>query len=333
MLSYRNRLLVLLVTVTILVTAIGMVSTSSTSYLSEDPGPAISLVPLVSGGRRTGKVPVERFYLTTIQVSSVNWWQYLTGSVFGHSGSWFIPTPPAKGITPAQIGVSDTLLMDSALRTAEAVAGKATGSPSMHPNGAIVVLEAHGSAWSAGLRIRDRIAAVNGKHVTSASALVGALKAVPVGGPITLGVARKGQALTIHIHHNPGVGKLGVELVTGWAGSPAASISVPGVGGPSGGLLAALALTAVEGGGDLAGPNIVAGTGTLSSSGAVGPITGAPDKVVGAERVGATVFFVPVLNAPAVEAEHPRLTVVPVNSYRAAINWLCTHGGTSPACG
>jgi PDZ domain-containing protein len=222
--------------------------------------------------------------------------------------------------------------MASALRTAEAVAGKATGSASMRPNGAIVVLESHGSAWEAGLRVHDRVVSINRRSVTSASAVVRALQVLPVGRPLSIGVIRNGTRLTLHIRSNPGVGQLGVELVTGWAGTPATSISVPGVGGPSGGLLAALALTAVEGGGDLAGPNVVAGTGTLSSSGTVGPITGAPYKVVGAEQVGATVFFVPTIDAGSVEAEHPHLTVVPVHAYRDAVNWLCSHGGTSTAC-
>jgi PDZ domain-containing protein len=48
--------------------------------------------------------------------------------------------------------------------------------------------------------------------------------------------------------------------------------------------------------GDLTAGRTIAGTGTLGPDGEVGPIGGIADKVVAAERVGATVFLVPAKN-------------------------------------
>ena len=44
---------------------------------------------------------------------------------------------------------------------------------------------------------------------------------------------------------------------------------------------------------DLTGGRTIAGTGTIDPEGRVGPIGGIADKVIGAERAGATVFLVP----------------------------------------
>ena len=48
--------------------------------------------------------------------------------------------------------------------------------------------------------------------------------------------------------------------------------------------------------GDLTEGRTIAGTGTIAPDGTVGPIGGITDKVVAAERVGATVFLVPTDN-------------------------------------
>src|SRR4029077_13569482 len=65
------------------------------------------------------------------------------------------------------------------------------------------------------------------------------------------------------------------------------------VGGPSAGLMFALGRYDELTPGDLTQGRTIAGTGTIEPSGKVGPIGGIADKVVAAERVGATVFLVP----------------------------------------
>src|SRR5436305_14675441 len=65
------------------------------------------------------------------------------------------------------------------------------------------------------------------------------------------------------------------------------------IGGPSAGLMWTLGLVDLLTPGDLTGGPVVAGTGTIDLTGKVGPIGGISQKVVAAERAGATVFFAP----------------------------------------
>jgi PDZ domain-containing protein len=73
-------------------------------------------------------------------------------------------------------------------------------------------------------------------------------------------------------------------------------ISSGDVGGPSAGLMYALGLYELMTPGDLTGGRAIAGTGTIALNGAVGPIGGIRDKVVGAEAAGDTLFLVPKQN-------------------------------------
>jgi PDZ domain-containing protein len=74
------------------------------------------------------------------------------------------------------------------------------------------------------------------------------------------------------------------------------SISSGDVGGPSAGLMFALAFYDLMTPGDLSDGRVVAGTGTISADGEVGPIGAIRDKVIGAEDSGASLFLVPAKN-------------------------------------
>jgi PDZ domain-containing protein len=67
----------------------------------------------------------------------------------------------------------------------------------------------------------------------------------------------------------------------------------PRIGGPSAGLMFSLAIYDTLTPGSLTGGAVVAGTGTISPNGSVGPIGGIQQKIVAAADAGATLFFVP----------------------------------------
>lgn len=109
------------------------------------------------------------------------------------------------------------------------------------------------------------------------------------------------------------------------------TVTVDGVGGPSGGLMFTLTFIDALTDGDLTGGLVVAGTGTIANSGAVGPVGGADRKVFAAADV-ADVFFVPA-TATAPTAPHGSpLRVIPVDTVDDAIAWLCDHGSTDTIC-
>jgi PDZ domain-containing protein len=70
-----------------------------------------------------------------------------------------------------------------------------------------------------------------------------------------------------------------------------------GIGGPSAGLIFALAMIDKAGGEDLTGGNVIAGTGEIDEDGNVGPIGGVAQKVVAARGDGAPISSPPPTTA------------------------------------
>ena len=69
----------------------------------------------------------------------------------------------------------------------------------------------------------------------------------------------------------------------------------------------------------MTGGKSIAGTGTIDDSGAVGPIGGIRQKIVGAERAGATFFLAPKDNCTEVAGfDHPGIQVVKVATFQDA---------------
>ncbi len=110
--------------------------------------------------------------------------------------------------------------------------------------------------------------------------------------------------------------------------NPASAVSVQGGGiaGPSAGLPIALEVIDQLTPGDLTGGRIIAATGVLDPDGRVGRVGGMAQKVLAAERAGATLMLVPKGDEPAARRLAHRLRVVGVESLGAALDYL----GESP---
>jgi len=93
-------------------------------------------------------------------------------------------------------------------------------------------------------------------------------------------------------------------------------------GGPSGGLVFAIALVELLTERDLFQGAHIAGTGTLNARGIVGPIGGINEKIATAQKVGATVFFAPAGNAEEIANVPDGIKVVTVASLAQAISFL-----------
>jgi Lon-like protease len=95
------------------------------------------------------------------------------------------------------------------------------------------------------------------------------------------------------------------------------------IGGPSAGLMFALAIIDKVEPQDLTGGIRIAGTGTIDDEGNVGAIGGIPQKLRGAKRDGATVFLTPAANcAEAVANVVPGVPMVKVTTVDDALNAL-----------
>jgi PDZ domain-containing protein len=82
-------------------------------------------------------------------------------------------------------------------------------------------------------------------------------------------------------------------------------ISLDKVGGPSAGMMFALGIVDSVTPGNLTGGRHIAGTGTITPEGAVGPIGGIGQKMLAARDSGATMFLAPAANCEDVVGHVP----------------------------
>ncbi|MGW4946562.1 YlbL family protein [Actinoplanes sp. NPDC004185] len=120
-------------------------------------------------------------------------------------------------------------------------------------------------------------------------------------------------------------------------GSPSVEVKVDvdEIGGPSAGLMLTLGIIDKLTPADLTGGRIIAGTGTVDEAGAVGPISGVPQKLLGARAAGAELFLVPEANcAEAVRNAVPGLVTARVATVGEALGAVRTYaaGGAPEPC-
>jgi PDZ domain-containing protein len=197
-----------------------------------------------------------------------------------------------------------------------------------------------GGPSSGKLKLRDRLVSIDGRRTRTLASVFGALKGVKAGTTVTVVVergsfdepTRKRVRITTVRDPDPGNGGralIGIFPGTGYRFPFKVSVGIDeGIGGPSAGLMFALAIYDTLTPGDLTGGRDVAGTGTITDTGEVGAIGGIQQKIVGAQRDGATLFLVPpdncadALGAP-VDDEDIRL--VKAGTLRSAIQSLTAY--------
>ncbi|HZA09348.1 PDZ domain-containing protein [Mycobacterium sp.] len=190
------------------------------------------------------------------------------------------------------------------------------------------------------LHAGDAIDAVNGTKITSLDQFQGLLKATKPGQQVTLDYRRKNAppgSATITLGANPkgDYGYLGVAVLEAPWAPFTVTFNLANIGGPSAGLMFSLAVVDKLTTGDLAGQNFIAGTGTISGDGKVGPIGGITHKMLAAHEAGASVFLVPAENcAEARSGNGDGLQLVKVADIGQAVDALhaISAGGEPPRC-
>jgi PDZ domain-containing protein len=167
----------------------------------------------------------------------------------------------------------------------------------------------------------DIFETINGKPITSLAVVQEEL-AAGQGAPVTLVVQRAGESVTQTITPmDNGAGRyiLGVMLKYLFTFPFDVTISLDKVGGPSAGLMFSLGIIDTVTAGDMTGGKHVAGTGTITPDGVVGPIGGIQQKMQGARAAGATLFLAPAENCDDVVGHVPGgLQVVKVENLAQA---------------
>ncbi|MFI7680844.1 PDZ domain-containing protein [Actinophytocola sp. NPDC049390] len=113
------------------------------------------------------------------------------------------------------------------------------------------------------------------------------------------------------------------------------TIHLEDVGGPSAGLIFALAIVDTLTPGEMEAGRTVAGTGAIDEKGNVKPIGGIPFKLIAAQEDGATAFLVPADNCAEAKSNTPDgLRLVKVETLAGAVEALedLDAGRTPPSC-
>jgi len=269
-------------------------------YYAVGPGPADEVIPLIhiGGGQQTFP-PSGKLIMTTVSFYQVTGLQALQ--------AWLDPNlaivadevlyPP--GLDHATEEQRARSQMDqSKIDAAIVVLTKLEGYPKTHGAGALIEQTFPGCPAEGELFSGDLILAIDGEPVDSRDEASDLIGEAPAREPLDFRVRAAGETHDVEVAKRRCGGSedplVGVSLIDNFPFP--IEISSGNVGGPSAGLMLSLGLFDLLTPGDLTAGRTIAGTGTIGPDGKVGSIGGITDKVVAAERVGATVFLVPAKN-------------------------------------
>ena len=126
---------------------------------------------------------------------------------------------------------------------------------------------------------------------------------------------------TVESNIQPDVPVVGITLATGYRYEPEISFDLgQQIGGPSAGLVFALAIYDKITNGPLLAGRHLAGTGTITPAGDVQAIGGIQEKIAAAQKAGATAFFVPANNCRDLEGVRTNMTLIKVATLNEAID-------------
>jgi len=181
----------------------------------------------------------------------------------------------------------------------------------------------------------DQIISIDQKVLTSATQITEYLGAKQAGDTVNLKVVRSINGSTsgstsgstpIDVpvklsKRDDGSAYIGVNIETKHNFPVNVKIKLDETGGPSGGLIFALGIVEKLQSEDLIRGRNIAGTGTITDTGKVGPIGGITEKIIGAKKAGVKIFIAPIDNCS--DITHPELLtgikVVPVATLSEAL--------------
>ena len=214
--------------------------------------------------------------------------------------------PPGESVdTSNQQGA-----VDMANSQKEAIAAALTHLGYTFPS-VISVLEVQkGGAADGTLQPKDEILSLNGTAVDDVSALRAAIAANGTSTPARVEISRGGVKQTVSITPTVSSGTepkpvFGILVGSDYTFPIDVTIQLENVGGPSAGQMFALGIIDKLTSGKLNGGKDVAGTGTITAQGDIGPIGGIRQKMWGARSAGAQYFLAPAENCDEVTGHIP----------------------------
>jgi Lon-like protease len=239
------------------------------------------------------------------------------------------------GKSSEQVRAEERLLMNTSQQDAVVAALRAAHQPVEElpvVSSVTVAAPAYGL-----LEPGDLILGVDGMNTATADDVRNAIESGAVGEVITLTVERDRRTIPVEVrtiagNRDPAVPVIGIEVGMGYRYAPRVHFGVNNeVGGPSAGLVFAVALYDRIMPEDLVRGRSVAGTGNIDADGRVGSIGGLHEKIASAERAGASIFLVPAGNCGDLEGLDTSLDLIRVATLDDALEGLRYAGSPAAA--
>jgi Lon-like protease len=300
-------------------------------YVALGPGPTFDTLGAVAGkpvvdikGTRTYPT-IGHLNMTTVSVvDSVTLYGALALWISGNSE--LVPRdeifPPE--LSEQQVEKQNQQLFRDSEANAETAALRYLGYPTK-----VMVAEVVPTGAARGkLAVGDRLLALDGRELRSAQQVVELLAGSHPGQLARIRFQRgdappQEVAITLGPGPQRGRGYLGIGVSERPDVNFTIAITLADVGGPSAGLMFALAIVDKLTPGGIMGNTFVAGTGEIAPQGQVGPIGGISLKMLRARQAGASVFLVPAGNcAEAVQRAPQGLRLARVATLADAVHAL-----------
>ncbi|WP_301546737.1 PDZ domain-containing protein [Gordonia sp. X0973] len=361
--QYR-RIATLVVTIVLFAVFVFVGTSVQVPYVALGPGPTVNTLSTVEvaagklpdGKVKTRPVPVVdiqgvptdptdgHLNLTTVSVSdglslfdALSRWVSRTETLVPRESQY----PP--GQSNQQVREQNNAQMSGSEQTAQAAALRQLNRPTK-----LVLTSVSDAGPAKGVLQRfDEVRAVGGTPVATVEQMQKAVRSHKPGDKVAVDVVRDGkpQTVTVTVGKIDGSDAKGKDVTVAYLGvipavvnaDPAMKITVNvgDIGGPSAGLMLSLAMVDRLSPGSLTGGKFIAGTGTITDEGQVGPIGGITHKMEAAREAGATLFLVPADNCTEALTDVPKgLTLVKVDSLSHAVDSLhaAVAGKPTPSC-
>lgn len=318
-------------------------------YVAVSPGPTYDTLGQVDG-KLVVEVDGHETYPTSgqLRMTTVSVNQDVT--LFSALGLWLSSRhalapreefiPPGK--TEQDVEAENQKMFTESQSNAEVAALRYLGFPLVVIAGEITTNSPADQVLEPG----DRLLVVNGKKITAPEDVRASLQGTTPGTPITITFKRGdgpeqtasvtlAKASDFNPDDNRSEGLLGLVAAERADVRFKTTIHLQDVGGPSAGLIFALAIVDRLTPGELEAGQQVAGTGTIDGRGNVGSIGGIPFKMVAARDAGASAFLVPADNCIEAKSQAPDgLRLIKVDTLTTAVKALeDLHAGRAvPSC-
>lgn len=296
-----------------------------TSYALIMPGSAVDLRTVVTVVGHAW--PPEHFFLTDVTLQPRATAVMLLAAVLPGTRVLRTDEVLSRDETPPEFDTRMKVAMDESQAIAAFVAERAAHLPLRLPNAYVAVYRIMPASHANGiLQPGDVIRFVGRRKVRSTFDITNVLFRLKPGAVVPVSYSRQrrvleGNVRTIEIK---GKARLGILLVARFE-TPKLPVAVRyrpfNVSGSSGGLMFALAIYRSLHEEPPLRYRRIAGTGTISYDGTVGPIEGATQKLIAARRAGAQLFFVPKENFAEI-ARTADIEIVAVHTFGDALRAL-----------